>query len=95
MKYLKDGRILKGSLQERRLRCGNPGCRCHKRGGVGHGPYVYLAAIWEGKTHPLLLKKEDIPLVRRSLSRYEALWKVIEEAVKKNAERLRKGGGRS
>lgn len=91
MKYLRDQRIIKGTLQEQRLRCGNMGCRCHKKGGVGHGPYVYLAAMIGGKTRSTLLKKGDIPVARDYVKRYMALRSEIEEMTRQNIARLRAG----
>lgn len=91
MKYLKDNRIIKGSLQEKRLKCGNAGCHCHKKGGIGHGPYSYVAVVMEGKTRPFLLKKGDVSIVKRHINRYKELRREVEQVTKKNIQLLRQG----
>lgn len=91
MTYLKNSRLIKGSLQEQRLRCGNPGCHCHRRGGAGHGPYVYLAAVWGRQTHSFLLKKGDVPVVRRYIEGHAKLQKEVEQVTQRNVRQLRRG----
>lgn len=39
-----------GSLVERFIRCGKPGCRCAEEGAQGHGPFLSLTRKVEGKT---------------------------------------------
>lgn len=91
MKYLKESRIIKGSLQKKKLKCGNPGCHCHKKGGKGHGPYAYLAVVVKGKTQPFLLKKWDIPVVNKYIDRHRKLRKEVEIASQKNVRLLHQG----
>jgi hypothetical protein len=38
--------VLRGSLIERYLRCGKPGCKCAQ--GEGHGPKFYLSVSFAG-----------------------------------------------
>lgn len=38
--------LLRGSLIERYLRCGKPGCKCAQ--GEGHGPKYYLSVSFAG-----------------------------------------------
>ena len=45
-----------GTLQEKFVKCGKPGCRCSK--GKGHGPYYYLAVKEKGKTKTIYLGRE-------------------------------------
>ena len=44
------GDMRPGSLMERYLKCGKPGCRCSEPGAQGHGPYWHLTFDQNGKT---------------------------------------------
>jgi len=44
------GDMRPGSLTERYLKCGKPGCHCNEPGAQGHGPYWHLTFDQNGKT---------------------------------------------
>ena len=44
------GLALPGTLIERHVRCGKPGCRCHAGPPVSHGPYWQWTRKLAGKT---------------------------------------------
>ena len=39
-----------GSITSTGGRCGNPNCRCHRPGAVGHGPFYRLTRKRDGRT---------------------------------------------
>lgn len=64
--------MVKGSLYERYLRCGNAKADCKCRRGEKHGPFYYLSVTEAGKmVHQYLGTTADTPLAKR-LVRYKA-----------------------
>jgi len=58
--------ILRGTLAERHVRCGNPVCHCRK--GPGHGPISYLSvSLGVGRTQQITIAAADRPLAERLL----------------------------
>lgn len=53
------GYCLPGSITERRLRCGKPGCACKKEPPVLHGPYRQWSRKIDGKTISRWLSPEQ------------------------------------
>ena len=75
------GDLRPGSLGSRRLRCGNPRCRCKREGEPGHGPYWYLTRKRRGKT---VARAIPAPLVDRTheyIAEYKRLKALTEELV--------------
>lgn len=58
------GFVLPGSLVERRMRCGTPGCRCHDDPPALHGPYQQWTRTENGKTVTRLLSGEALDRYR-------------------------------
>jgi len=64
--------MVKGSLYQRYLRCGNSKADCRCRRGEKHGPFYYLSVLEEGKmVHQYLGTTAKTPLAKR-LARYKA-----------------------
>jgi hypothetical protein len=79
--------ILRGSVVVRSLRCGKPNCACAQ--GDGH-PATYLSVTLKGgRTEQISLPRTLIPLVRRQVSNYHALWRAIEQISAINRELIR------
>ena len=53
------GYVCVGSVQSRRLTCGNPGCRCHTHERYRHGPYHYWTRKVGGKTVSAVLTADQ------------------------------------
>lgn len=75
----------RGSLSERTIKCGKPGCACAKDSKARHGPYHSLTHAVQGKTHSRFLNGEQAELVRRQIDagrefrdRVDALWEACE-----------------
>lgn len=77
---------VRGSLVTRYRRCGKPTCHCLKSG--GHGPAHYLVVTLKpGKTKPILLSEEMLPVARQYQDNYKR-WGVALENVSAVNRRL-------
>lgn len=98
--------IRRGSLYERRMKCGQAACACQHDLKAAHGPYFTLTQKVEGKTRSRYLSPEQAPVVRRQIEsgrqfreRVEAYWGACErwadeqlEAAPASAEEAEKKG---
>jgi len=57
----------RGSLSERTIKCGKPGCACAKDPQARHGPYHSLTHAIGGKTRSRFLTAEQADLVRQQI----------------------------
>lgn len=79
--------LLRGSLIERYLRCGKPGCKCAQ--GQGHGPKYYLSVSFTGHRPQMdYVRQGDYEHVSQYLSNYQQLRSAIEEICEINRELL-------
>jgi len=81
--------ILRGSLMERYLTCGNPGCKCAR--GERHGPVWYLSVTLDqthrsGSTVPA----DQVEQVRRWIENYHRVKEQLEKISDINRELLRR-----
>lgn len=81
--------ILRGSLMERYLTCGNPNCKCAK--GERHGPVWYLSVTLDqshrkGTTVP----SDQVEQVRRWIENYHCVKEHLEKISDINRELLRR-----
>ncbi len=53
------GFCLPGTISERKLCCGNPGCACRQDPAKRHGPYAYWTRTVRGRTVAQLLSAEQ------------------------------------
>jgi hypothetical protein len=80
--------VLRGTVGERFVRCGKPGCRCQD--GPGHGPVYYVSiSLGAGKTKQVTLSEGDYDLARRYADNYSRLREIVEEVSAINREILR------
>jgi hypothetical protein len=99
----------RGSLSERTVKCGKPGCACAQDPKARHGPYYSLTRAVGGKTHSRFLTTEQAALVRQQIDagrqfrgRVDALWEASEqwadsqltEISASSAGEVKKGGSR-
>jgi hypothetical protein len=83
------GEVLRGSLMERYMTCGNPDCKCAR--GERHGPVWYLSVTLDqshrtGRTVP----PEQIDQVRRWIANYHQVKERLEKISDINRELLRR-----
>jgi hypothetical protein len=83
------GEVLRGSLMERYLTCGNPDCKCAR--GQRHGPVWYLSVTLDhahrsGCTVP----GEQVEQVRRWIENYQRVKENLEKISDINRELMRR-----
>jgi hypothetical protein len=100
--------IRRGSLYERRMKCGQTACACQHDPKAAHGPYFTLTQKVEGKTRSRYVSPEQAAVVQRQIEsgrqfreRVEAYWEACErwadeqlDTVSASAEEAEKGGSR-
>lgn len=79
--------ILRGSIIERTVRCGGPGCHC--AGGAGHPMTILTVSFAGGRTSQLSLPAELVPVAKRWVANYHAWWTIMEEVSALNRDILR------
>ncbi len=81
--------ILRGSLLERYVTCGNPGCKCAR--GERHGPVWYLTVtLGPGRTTGTVVPPEQVEAVRRWIENYHHVKESLEKISEINRELLRR-----
>jgi len=81
--------ILRGSLVERYVTCGNPNCKCSR--GERHGPIWYLTVtLGPGRTRGGVIPREMVAEVRRWIENYQTFKGQLEEISEINRELLRR-----
>ena len=79
--------ILRGSVVERVLRCGKPGCHCAE--GEGHRATYLSVTHPGGRTEQISLPAELVPVARRGVAVYRAWWAAIEKLSAINRDQIR------
>ena len=81
--------VLRGSLVERFVSCGNPECRCAR--GQRHGPVWYLTVtLGAGRTTGWVVPAEQLDQVRRWIENYRRVKDDLEKISDINHELLRR-----
>jgi hypothetical protein len=80
------GFILKGSVVERRVRCGSPGCRCHADPEQLHGPYWQWSTAVAGKTVSRRLTAEQARRYRTWIDNRKRLEAILSQMHEISAE---------
>ena len=81
--------ILRGSLVERYVTCGNPACKCAK--GERHGPIWYLTVtLGRGRTTGAIIPEEKVDEVRGWIENDYKLKEHLEKISEINRELLRR-----
>ena len=73
------GLALPGTLIERHVRCGRPGCRCHADPPVLHGPYWQWTRKVAGKTVTRLVSDGQLDDYRQWLGNHRRLRALVTE----------------
>ena len=83
------GQVLRGSLVERYVTCGNPSCKCAR--GERHGPIRYLTVtLGPGRTTGGIISADQVEQVRRWIENYQRLKTDLERISEINRELLRR-----
>lgn len=80
--------LMRGSLVERRRKCGNPNCACATDPTKRH-PRLALWVKVHGKVHTLHVRAEDVDSIRSRLEAYSQLWRIVEELTDCEVAELR------
>jgi hypothetical protein len=73
------GLALPGTLIQRHVRCGKPGCRCHADKPVLHGPYWQWTRKTGGKTITRLVSDDQLDDYRQWLDNHRRLRALVAE----------------
>jgi hypothetical protein len=73
------GLALPGTLIERHVRCGKPGCRCHADPPALHGPYWQWTRKVAGKTVTRLVPDDQLDDYRQWLANHRRLRALVAE----------------
>jgi len=75
----------RGTVNERRMKCGQANCVCQRDPKARHGPYYMLTQATGGKTRSRYVDAEQLPVLRRQIEagrefrhRVEAYWDACE-----------------
>ena len=79
--------ILRGSILERLVRCGQPNCRCAS--GERHSATVLTISFPGGRTEQISLPATVLPTVRSWVANYQRWWEIIEKVSAINRDLLR------
>ena len=75
----------RGSVSERYVKCGKPGCPCNEDPQARHGPYYSVSRVVKGRTRSRWLSGEEAEMVRQQVQaahefreRLESYWQACE-----------------
>jgi len=68
----------RGAVSERRMKCGQPQCRCHHAPQARHGPYFSLTRVEGGKTASRYLTAEQAAVARAQIDAAHAFRRDVE-----------------
>lgn len=69
----------RGSVSERWMKCGKPGCPCQTDKKARHGPYFSVTRGVKGRTSSRYLNEEEAAVARRQVEAGQAFRKEIAE----------------
>lgn len=79
--------VLRGSILERSVRCGQPNCRCAS--GERHTATVLTVSFPGGRTEQISLPAAVLRTVRGWVANYQRWWEIIEKVSAINRDLLR------
>lgn len=79
--------VLRGSILERSVRCGQPNCRCAS--GELHTATVLTVSFPGGRTEQISLPAAVLHTVRGWVANYQRWWEIIERVSAINRDLLR------
>jgi len=70
--------LMRGTVVERRRKCGKPNCACASDPVARHGGKV-VTVFLDGRAQALALRSEDEARVRLAIEAYGRAWRIINE----------------
>ena len=89
LRALSEQPLMRGSVVERRRRCGRSNCACARDPGARHGGQ-FLTVQLDGRTHALHVRPEDESAVRAAVAAYQRLWTLINQLTACELAELRR-----
>lgn len=83
--------LMRGSVYERRRRCGRPSCACATDAKALHTG-KYLTVFLAGRTRGFHLRAEDEERAQTAIAVYNRLWEVVNELTACEVAELRRQG---
>ena len=80
------GDMRRGTLLERFLPCGKPGCHCTMPHSQGHGPNYSLTYKVEGKTVTEYIRKDLVPQVQKQTENHKRFRSLSKDLLDINEE---------
>ena len=81
--------LMRGSVVERRRKCGKSYCACASDPERMH-PGMYLSVKVEGRQYAMHLRPDDVEPVRQRIEAYRQLWTLVEELTACEVAELRR-----
>lgn len=90
LRALGDAPLMRGSVVERRRRCGRSNCACASDPDARHGG-TFLTVHLQGKTQAVHVRPEDEAAIRAAVAAYQRLWTLIDALTACELADLRRG----
>lgn len=81
--------LMRGSVYERRRRCGRRGCACAEDPAALHAG-KFLSVFLDGRTRGFHLRPEDEESVQGAIEAYRRLWEIVNELTACEVAELRR-----
>ena len=82
--------VIRGSVSEVSMTCGNPDCICKRDPARVHGPYHYFTKSVAGKTKGFKLKDHEVLPYKKAVENYKKLKRLVERYCTLSEEALDK-----
>ncbi len=69
--------FMKGTVLQRRMKCGKPNCACRRDPAKRHGPYFEWTYKTKGKTVNVKLRPEEAPIYQAAARQHRRLKSVL------------------
>ena len=81
--------LMRGSIYQRRRRCGRQSCACAKDPKALH-PSTFLTVFLDGRTQGFHLRAEDEERAQKAVAAYNRLWKLVNALTACEVAELRR-----
>ena len=89
LRALSGAPLMRGSIYQRRRRCGRQSCACAKSPNARH-PSTFLTVFLAGRTRGFHLRAEDEERAQQAIATYHRLWKIVNELTACEVAELRR-----
>ena len=80
--------LMRGSIVERRRRCGRARCACANDPAARHQGVVLVVSL-NGRSQSIALRREDVTRVKRAVEGYAKAWSIINALTECELDDLR------